>query len=180
MKSKPPKTLSDISKEIGSEQYRKRWVSWTLKRKYLESAVMALEKLSDEPFFKVLVFLTKSQMAEFEIKQLLFRLNMNSQRGHTGLVFRMPKSPSDYDAPMGRLSKELDGYYSPILKNLQENFGKLVKKRNLFAHHLFESGSIEEMNKEASSALPLVNTVLKEINDVSNIIHDNENTDDTS
>lgn len=172
------------SKIINKEKYdpRKVLVGWLAKIKFLKDQIEKLEQLKDLVIISIAVFLLKSQIIEFELKQIIFSLDLHLySQNRSKLVNRLIRRPKDLDGlTLGELVREFKQFITssepPVLvdnkvetqdknglfKELKQDLTLLVKKRNEFTHRLFSlEKDVSILTKEAQEGIKIANKTLK-------------------
>lgn len=153
-------------------------VDWRVKNEFLKNQIIALEKTKEFPIFSVLSFLLKTQLVEFELKQLITSLDLHLYFSNTSKVLKIKtRTPKDMDErrmTLGNLKNEIYQYEGKVLENLQEQLSKLVGLRNDFVHKLFNPGSISELIGKSDNGLKIATKVLKEIESVEKFLKEND------
>ena len=157
-----------------SKSFRSIVVDWRVKNRFLKNQISVLEKLKDFPIISIATFLLKSQLVEFELKQLITSLDLHLFFSNHSKVLRIKtRTPKDLDTKrltLGKLREELNKYEGEFLNNLQIHLSDLVALRNNFVHNVFNPGSINQLNKKSEKGLKIVNKVIKNIEEVDNFI----------
>lgn len=139
-------------------------VDWRVKNEILIDNISRLEKLQDFPIFAIATFLLKTQLIEFELKQLVFSLDLHLSFHNTSAILerktRTPKDLDDQRLTLGALSIELSRFRGKFLDNLKKSLSKLVGLRNKFVHQLFTPGSMNDLLIEAKEGLNAANETL--------------------
>ncbi|EKD57312.1 MAG: hypothetical protein ACD_57C00346G0001, partial [uncultured bacterium] len=161
---------------------REKLATWLVKIDFLKDQINKPGQLKDFPIFAIATFLLKCQIVEFELKHLIFSLDLHlSYHNKSKLLKRISRIPRFLDnLTLGRLKIELDQFINlfdiPVLpktnkpkrlgsKNtlveLKSALDLLVAKRNEFTHRLFSPGKdISEMNKEAEKGLRIADKTI--------------------
>lgn len=151
---------------------------WFAKISFLEDQISNLEKLKKSIIIGVSVFLLKTQLIEFELKQLIFSLDQHvffsSRSEILKRKVRTPKELEDEKMGLSALRKELGKYKGQFLKKLYQQLKELVKLRNSFTHHLFGLGSTEDMIKDSERGIKIANKVIKEIDSIDQHLKEND------
>lgn len=160
---------------------RKRVVEWFVKIQILKDQIEKLGKLKNFPIIGIAAFLLKCQIIEFELKQIIFSLDLHLHSQTASKHFRKRvRTPKDLDDfTLGKLVGEFSQFIRPsdplisikleqkkaekdILKELKEVLDEVVTKRNEFTHRLFSPGKdINALIQEAESGISNVNRALK-------------------
>lgn len=155
----------------------KKIVDWHVKNEFIESQVSLLEGSKDHPIIAISCFLLKSQLIEFELKQLIFSLDSHlyfSTRSLADLK-RKTRTPKDLDndkLTLGRLEKEINKFEGKFLQELKTELGELVSLRNHFVHKLFNLGSLNELLTNAETGLKLANKTIESIRSVNRYLEE--------
>lgn len=153
-------------------------VDWHTKNEFLKDQISKLENLKGFPILSVTTFLLKTQLIEFELKQLITSLDLHLYFSNTSqLLKRKTKTPKDMNenrVTLGGLKYEIYQYQGKFLENLQGQLSKLVGLRNSLVHKLFNPGSISELIAESGNGLKIANEVLKEIESVEKFLKEND------
>lgn len=171
---------SKLNKSI--DDPRKRFVDWLVKIKFLKDQIEKLEQLKDLVIISIAVFLLKSQIIEFELKQIIFSLDFHLySRNRSKLVNRLVRTPKDLEGlTLGELVREFKKFITssepPVLvgnkaasrdkdgflKELKQDLTLLVEKRNEFTHRLFAIGKdVSILTDEAQKGIKIANKTLK-------------------
>lgn len=164
-----PKNLRDLPKEL------EPFFQWLGKIEELKKQIDFLEKIKNHQTISVSVFLLKSQLIEFELKQLISKLDTKISKELISSEYRRknrtPKDLSKDRYTFGKLISILDEYESKHLIKLMGMLKSLIKPRNNFTHKLFDENlTFEEINKDIDKNITLANKTLIEIKDVYNKI----------
>ena len=161
----------------GKESFNKI-VDWRVKNNFLREHISNFEKLKDCSIFSIASFLLKTQLIEFEIKQLITGLDLHLLFSYPSKdLRRKPRTSKDLEdrrMTLGALSEEICLFEGTAVKDLGDNLGKLVKIRNKFVHGLFNPDKIINLINEAKTGLELANLVLKNIDSVNEYLKKND------
>jgi len=118
--------MTDKTKTIEEHVARKAAeiiVSWQIKRDFLEGQINALGKLADFPIVGISEFLLKSQLIEFEIKQLITEIDLHLRFSSNSRIIRRKtlKSVDMERWTLGQLRDHLMRYDSKVLAPLQQD-----------------------------------------------------------
>lgn len=174
--------------KLNDDLLKKRLVDWLVKIKFLKDQIAKLEQLENFVIISVTVFLLKSQLIEFELKQLIFSLDLHLySQNRSSLVSRRVRTPRDLDKDkltLGQLVGKLNEFITPFeplidvrkvvnqgknvfLNELKQNLELLLKKRNEFSHKLFSIGQdVSKLTDEAQEGIQIANKTLKLIEDL--------------
>lgn len=156
----------------------KEVVGWRVKNDFLKKQIGTLEKTKNFPIFCISCFLLKSQLIEFELKQLITSLDLHLSSFNTSpvleTVIKTPKHLDDRKMTLGKLKDEIDKYDGKILDELKKNLSGLVKLRNSFVHELFNPGNINELIVSSEKGLEVANNVIKSIETVDELLKEND------
>lgn len=178
----------------GEYDPRKRLVAWLVKIRFLKGQIEKLEQLKDLVIVSIAVFLLKCQVIEFELKQVIFSLDLHLySQNRSKLINRQVRTPRDLeDLTLGQLVREfrqfitshdvpvaIDKNRNPdgdnILNQLKQNLVLLVKKRNEFTHKLF---SLEKdvliLTNEAQRGIKIANKTLALLESLENALKNYE------
>lgn len=150
---------------------------WQIKMDFLKNQISALEKLSQFPIIAISVFLLKSQLIEFELKQLITEIDLHlGFSSNSKIIRRRTLKPVDMDGwSLGKIRKHLLTYNSKTFTTLQQELKKLVDLRNMFTHKLFSSSrDISSLTKDSEKAIPLANKIMDEIETVRKKLEEND------
>lgn len=150
---------------------------WQIKMDFLKNQISALEKLSQFPTIAISVFLLKSQLIEFELKQLITEIDLHLGFSSSSKIIRrrILKPDNTDDWSLGKIRKHLLTYDSKTLATLQQGLKKLVDLRNMFTHKLFSSSrDVDSLTKDSEKAIPLANKVMDEIETVKKQLEEND------
>lgn len=162
------------------EDPRERVITWFAKIRFLKEQIEKLEKLRNFPIIAISVFLLKSQIVEFELKQIIFSLDFHLySQNRSRLINRRVRTPKDLeDLTLGQLVREFKQFITSsdtpvaidkkmdrdgniILNRLKQNLNRLVKKRNEFTHKLFSLGKDTlTLTDEAQEGIKIANKTL--------------------
>ena len=158
-------------------------VEWWAKISFLKNQISKLEQLKDFPVFTVAAFLLKCQIIEFELKQIIFSLDLHlyfqTESKHFKKRVRTPKDLNDLT--LGKLVNVFNQFIRPsdpivsikikddkkdpqkdILNELKDILDEVIVKRNEFTHRLFSPGKdIQILIKGAESGIDNANKALK-------------------
>lgn len=161
---------------------RKSLVDWLVKIKFLKEQIGKLEQLKDLVVISIAVFLLKCQIVEFELKQIIFSLDLHLRfQNRSMLVSRLVRTPRDLEnLTLGQLTRELkqfrtssgpsllvgdklsDQNKNSFLSELKQNLNLLVEKRNEFTHKLFSLGKNTSIfTEEAQEGIKIANKTLE-------------------
>ncbi len=147
-----------------------KYIDWMVKIRTLQNQIFEIEKVKNIPVLAISVFLLKTQLVEFKLKQLITSLDLYLNEINPLAILkkktRTPKEFNDRKFTLGHLSEELRQFKAPFLRNLQNDISSLVKLRNKFIHNLFDPGSIDSLKKEAGEGIELTNRVFEELDAV--------------
>jgi len=139
--------------------------------------IAALEKLSDEGIFAIVVFILKMQQIEHALKYLYRDLenHISSKAGYIkSSVTKKKVEVSDEDIDnitLGILIKKIGVFGGIVTDSFKHNLGLLRKQRNQFVHKLFtRNKTYLDLVQEARSGILLANIISTEIEDLSNTI----------
>lgn len=166
------------SEEILKNTNFRQIVDWRVKNDFLKNQISALEKLKDYPIFSISVFLLKTQLIEFELKQLITSLDLhlsfsNSSRAITRRA-RTPQYLDEKKVTLGVLKREISQFKGDPLKDLNISLANLVGLRIKFVHHLFNPGSINELITDTEKGLKISNQVLTDIESLNKFLNEND------
>ena len=132
--------------------------------------------VKDFPIFSISCFLLKTQLVEFELKQLISSLDQHLYFSIFSQILKIKtRTPKDLDEKiltLGKLKDEINKYEGSFLNKLKKDLSSLVKLRNNFVHSLFNLGSINAMISEAEKGLNVANEVIKSIESVNTFLKD--------
>lgn len=167
----------EINKLMENDSF-KSIVDWNVKNRFLEKQISALSKLKQFPAISIVVFLLKTQLIEFELKQLITSLDLHlSFSNRLGDIKVKPRTPKDLDenkVTLGDLNKIIQRYEGKFLKNLQDNLNTLVKLRNDFVHKLFNLGTIKKMLYDCQEGTQITDKVITAIEKVEEYLIKND------
>lgn len=142
-------------------------VDWNTKNKFLKNEISKLENAKTFPIFTIIAFLLKSQLIEFELKQLITSLDQHIHFSSTSKILkrktRTPKELDDKRMTLGRLKDEVLQFEGNFLDDLKNSLSTLVDLRNTFVHKLFNPGTINELIKNSAAGLNLANKIISEV-----------------
>ena len=170
------------------EDPRKTIVKWWTKIRLLKDQVNKLEKLKELPILAISTLLLKTQIVEFELKQLIFSLDLHLYfNSSSNLIRKIVRTPRDFDnLTLGQLAGQIEQFIDKsnshititgksignrkelgILGGLKMELNKLVKIRNKLTHHLLDIGrSFEEVNDDAVRGIEIANKTIDLIEDL--------------
>src|SRR4030042_2761674 len=162
-----------INKELSNYDVEKRFIDWIVKIQILKMQIEKLDKTSGFLISSIASFLLKSQIIEFELKQLLTALDLhfnNISRPH--FLKRKIRTPKDFDRfTLGKIVGEINLFDWDKLDEMKDNLGFLVKKRNDFVHNLFGNDkNIKELEKEAKIGIIIANNVIRKIEELESFL----------
>ncbi len=152
-------------------------ISWQTKMDFLNSQINALGKLSDFPIVAISVFLLKTQLVEFELKQLITEIDLHLGFSSSSKIIRRKSlTPIEMERwTLGQLRDHLMRYDSKVLSTLQQDLKGLNDLRREFAHKLFDSSKdVISLTKDSEKSIPLANKVLDEIEKVKKALEEND------
>lgn len=155
------------------EDAKKKLVNWVFKIRFLKGQIDKLEKLKDAPIIAIAAFLLKSQIIEFELRQLIFSLDLHlHSQNKSKLTARKVRTPKDLSQlTLRKLVEEIKEFEGPKLRHLEVKLQPLVNKRDHFTHHLFSSSKdIKVLTKDAEEGLKIANETLKILEKLEKII----------
>ena len=164
---------SDLQPFLGDKEVRKvaaKIVDWQMKNQFLIGEVSKLEKGKKFPIFIIMAFLLKSQLIEFELKQLITGLDLHFLK----TTIRKPNQLDEKRFTLGRLRNEINKYEGSFLDDLKRYLSSLVTLRNEFVHELFNPGSINELVTKAKSGLKIANKVIESIETTNDFLKEND------
>lgn len=160
------KSLSDLPESL------KPYFKWLEKIEILKAQVDFLEETTKHEATMVSVFLLKSQLIEFELKQLIseldLKINEELNKKDYKRKIRTPRDlSSDYNCTLGKLITILCEFEGERLDKLKNMLLKLKTPRNSFTHKLFDPDiSIDDINKNMGVYIRLANEILVEIENI--------------
>lgn len=158
---------SKLQSKINESKIFQKIVDWRVKNKFLKDQIAALEKAKDVPILPITSLSLKTQLIEFELKQLITSLDLHLAFSNRSKILKIKvKTPKEMDEKrmtLGLLSEEIEKYEGGFLGSLKENLKGLVKLRNKFVHRLFNPGSLDELIQESDKGLKKANEVIKNI-----------------
>lgn len=161
---------SQANKDNSTLELADKIVGWRIKNEFLKKEIAKLDKNSNFLIFSIAAFLLQTQLIEFELKQLIPKLDQHLFFSSTSKVLnrktRTPKDLNDTQLTLGNLKFEINGFEGNFLTNLQSNLQKLVKLRNHFVHELFNLGTINELIKKSKQGLVISNRIIVDIENV--------------
>lgn len=147
---------------------------WFRKIHHIKNEIESLERIKNVTSISVSVFLLKSQLIEFELKQLFTSIDQHLIFSSSSKIIKLKiRTPSFLDnqrQTLGSLIDELDRYESELLELLKEKLKKLKKIRNAFTHNLFSPGSLGDLTADAEKGIQLANEALKELELIDNVL----------
>lgn len=156
----------------------KEIVEWQAKNDFLKDQISVLEKTKNFPIFSVSGFLLKTQLIEFELKQLISSLDLHMGFSNSSPILKMktrtPKYLDDKRLTLGKLIEEMERFKGDFLDELKKNLSILVSIRNKFVHGLFNLGTLDEMITNAKEGLVAANEVIKSIEEVNKFLYEND------
>jgi hypothetical protein len=139
-------------------------INWYEKLDFLNNSLEKLELLKDLPIFAIATFLIKSQLVEFQLKQIISNLDLVMTLNNRSEKFsKKRRRIEDLEGyTLGRLISEFKQYTGALeIASLINDLEILLKKRNSFTHELFDSSTdIQALIREADEGLDTVNRVL--------------------
>lgn len=141
---------------------------WFGKIKFIESQIEVLEKIDKFPIIRISAFLLKSQLVEFEIKQLITSLDLQLSFSNRSVILgRKIRTPKDLDSlklGLGGLIQELREYDSKLLVVLINKLNKFNLIRVKLVHYLLDSEStIKDLNADSEMGLTMSSEITKEV-----------------
>lgn len=160
--------------KIKKSKFVKGYFDWMGKDLFLKDGISKIEKFKN-PIFQIAAFLLKTQLIEFELKQLISAFDLHLYfSNYSEILKRKTKTPKEMDErrmTLGKLNKELNDYEGDFLDDLKANLEELNKFRNKFVHQLFGPGSKNELIKECKKGLIVANKVIKNIETVNEVLN---------
>ena len=146
-------------------------LKWYAKIDFIKDQVKKLDSLKEFPIFALASFHLKTQLVEFELKQLLSSIEFNLHQNNTSKVAkrktRTPRYFDDKKFTLGRLVEEMSFFNGNEIDELNNNLIILVEERNKFTHNLFnQKTQVEDLVEVSKKSLPLANIVLKQIENI--------------
>jgi hypothetical protein len=156
----------------------KKMVDWNVKIRFLKDQILEIEKRKDLKIAPVFSFILKSQLIEWEIKQLITKLDLHLSFSNSSEVLRKkiitPREMDEQRWTLGKLIEEFKKYKDEFLKDLQTRLEKFKGLRNKFVHHLFNPGSIWDLIKEAKQGLELANRIINDIEQANKFLNEHD------
>ena len=159
----------------------KKMVDWIVKIRFLKDQILEIEKRKDLKIAPIFSFILKSQLIEWEIKQLITKLDLHLSFSNSSEVLRKkrkkiitPREMDEQKWTLGKLIAEFKKYKGEFLKDLQTRLEKFKDLRNKFVHCLFNPGSIEDLIKEAEQGLELVNRIINDIEQANKFLNEHD------
>lgn len=147
------------------KDYRQKWTRWIVKINFLKEQIEKLELLKDFPIISISVFLLKSQLIEFELKQTILTLDLRlSAYSSQRTLKRHIRTPKEFDNyTLGKLVFEISQFEgNALLDNLKIQLKQLVSLRNKFTHHLFSPAKdAKQLTIDSEEGIKLANETLK-------------------
>jgi len=169
---------SKLQSKIKNSMVFKKMVDWNVKIKFLKDQILEIEKRKDLKIAPVFSFILKSQLIEWEIKQLITELDLHLSFSNSSEVLRKkiitPREMDEQKWTLGKLIAEFKKYKGEFLKDLQTRLEKFNDLRNKFVHHLFNPGSIEDLMKEAEQGLELANRIINDIEQANKFLNEHD------
>jgi len=149
---------------MDESELRKRLVDWLVKIKFLKDQIGKLENLKNFPIFAISAFLLKSQLIEFELKQVIFSLDLYLYfQNRSKILKKVVRTPKDLDdLTLGKLVREVEQFEGDRLEDLKANLRALASKRNEFNHRLFSQGKdVTKLSIDAEEGIKAANKILR-------------------
>lgn len=149
---------------------------WQNKIADIKTEISYLSDLQANPIINaptlcIAVFLLKSQMIEFEIKNIIISLDHIVELNldiNESKIKRKTHTHKDLDAyTLGKTIGILSEYVHPevITEEFKNDLNDLNKLRNKFTHKLFEKGpTLDDIRKEAADGIKATDLVAEYIN----------------
>jgi hypothetical protein len=160
----------NIFKMTNSEftKYQKQQLNWQFKVDFLKEEIKKLGQEKKYPIFWIASFLLKTQVIEFEIKQLFSSLDLEIEvnlRKSGATLHRNIRNPEDFDGKM--LGQTLNCFYEfdgIVTNDLKNNLKRLNTLRNDFTHRMFDlDKDIKQILSNAKKGVDLANKILDQI-----------------
>lgn len=139
---------------------------WREKLLYLQKNIQGKlpnESLKD-PFKVLIAFVMKTQLIDWEIKQLISHLNdhVRSQLSESPIKLkpRSPRQLSDERLTLGKLINELERFKDTDVDKIITDLRRLQKVRNTYVHNLFLPGSLADLVRDLRQAIKISDRVL--------------------
>ena len=164
--------------EIGNvslDKIKEKYISWVVKVNKLKDEIKALSDLQSNPIvnaptLSIGVFLLKSEVIEFELKQIIstFDSAINSElTKNKYILIRKIRYPGDlYELTLGQTIGLFCEFESKTIPDeLKTDLKKLNALRNDFTHHIFnQHKSIDDLKKEACDGIKISDLILNYLN----------------
>lgn len=152
--------------------YLNRLQTWRVKVDLLKDQINKLAKLKDFPIFCIAAFLLKSQIVEFELKEMFISLDLEvaiKLRISNSDLTREIRDPSDFDnKTLGQTITCFCEYKGMVTEKLKKQLQDLNALRNKFTHHMFDAKTdIRTLTDDAEKGLALANVILDQLNTLS-------------
>jgi len=169
---------SNLQSKIKNDIAFKKMVDWKVKIKFLKDQILEIENRKDFKIASVVSFILKSQLIEWEIKQLITRLELHLGVFNSSQVLKkkiiMPLEMDKKRWTLGKLIEELKRYEGEFLKDLQIRLEEFKGLRNKFIHCLFNPGSIADLIKEAEQGLNIANRIISDIEQANKFLDEHD------
>jgi hypothetical protein len=169
---------SNLQSKIKNDIAFKKMVDWKEKIKFLKEQILEVEKKTDLKIAPVVSFILKSQLIEWEIKQLITRLELHLGFSNSSQVLKkkiiMPLEMDEKRWTLGKLIEELKRYEGEFLKDLQIRLEEFKSLRNKFIHCLLNPGSIADLIKEAEQGLNIANRIISDIEQANKFLDEHD------
>jgi len=150
---------------------------WYRKIAYLKENIDALELL-DFSITKIAGFLLKTQLIEFELRELLSNLDMHMRFASQSSVLKLKtRIPTYFEEKftLGKLIEEINRFDGEFLANVKPKLGRLRVLRNDFTHHLFSvKSSLDQLFKDSEEGIILSNEILEELSEIEEFLDKND------
>lgn len=161
------KSIKDLGKRLND---------WFIKINFLRDQIDSLSKVNS-PIALIAAFLLKAQLIEFELKQLLFALDLHYSENNSSNILkkekRVPRYFDDKRYTLGRLIDEVNKYEGAFLEPLQKDLDGLNSLRVKFSHHLFQSeSSLDDLINDAAKGLKVCDRLIIEFEKCNLVLSD--------
>jgi hypothetical protein len=148
--------------------YINRLQSWRIKVDFLKDQIDKLAKLKDFPIFCIAAFLLKTQIIEFELKEMFISLDLEvaiKLRISNSDLTREIRDPSEFDnKTLGQIITCFCEYNGIVTVKLKKQLHELNSLRNKFTHHIFDAKTeTKSLTDDAEKGLTMANDILDQL-----------------
>lgn len=148
---------------------------WLAKVEFIKSQIKSLEGLRQYPIINISLFILKSQLLEFDIKQLITSLDIHLRFANSSLkvkrIIRTPKELDKMRLGLGGLIQLLREFEIDSLNETIKKLNKLNDIRVKCNHYLLDSDTtILNINLSVNEGIKLYEQINSELQSIENIL----------